>query len=246
MQYKIYPIHFGTSSVDRSQFEYRHPVGERIPSEFGCFAIKSDTETILFDSGIPQQDEIRRIGLHFGFMDDAPDIRECFLKAGVVPEEVSAIVLSHLHWDHSWNLDMFPNAKIYVQRKEMQHAIAPMPHERSAYTLSQGVEGCPGWLVGLNRMVPVDGDFELRPGLKMITTPGHTVGSQSLMVDTAEGLYALVSDLCLTDACWEECIVTGIFYDAQAWYDSYNKVRAYNPKVITTHSTRTYEKKVYG
>lgn len=246
MKYKIIPLFMGKTKVDRSAFEYRHPIGEMVEDAFGCFAVKSQDEIILFDSGLPSQEEIHRIGLTFGYMENAPDVEEVFRKAGIVPEEIKTIVLSHLHWDHAWNLELFPNARILVQREEMRHAISPNKHERSAYTLSQNCEGCPGWLRGLSRMEALDGDCELRPGLRVITTPGHTPGSQSLLVDTEEGLYALVSDFALTERNYTECVPIAIFTSVDDWYASHRKLKALGAKILPTHEVSVYSRESYG
>lgn len=244
--YKIYPIRLGATKVDRSLYEYRAAGGEKIDAAYGCFLIRGNGRNLLFDSGIPDQEEIHRCGFVFGYMDHPPYVITELETLGVSPEDIDTIILSHLHWDHSWNLGKFPNARIYVQKKEMQHAVAPNPHERAAYGLIQGVPGCPCWVNYLNRIVPVDGDFELTEGIRLITTPGHTPGSQSALVDTEDGQYALVSDFALTDRCYRECIVTGIFTSAEDWYYSYNKLRKIDPKVITTHDMSSYRKKCLG
>lgn len=246
MNYKIYPIWLGSTHVDRSLYEYRAPGGEKIEAAFGCFLIKGNGHTILFDSGIPSQEEIHRCGFTFGYMDHAPYVIDELEKMGEKPEEVDTIILSHLHWDHSWNLEKFPNAKIYVQKEELRHAVAPLPHERAAYGLKPEVENCPSWAAHISRMIPVDGDKDLYEGIRMITTPGHTTGSQSVVVDTADGQYALVSDFALTARCYDECVVTGIFSSADDWYYSYYKLRDIGAKVLCTHEPATYRQKCVG
>ena len=246
MTYKIYPIRLGTTSVDRSLYEYRYPAGERIEVAYGCFLIKGNGKIILFDSGLPDQEEIHRIGLTFGYMDNPPQIMDELAKMGVKPEDVDAIIVSHLHWDHSWNMDKFPRAELYVQKREMEHAISPLPHERTAYGLAVNEPGCPSWLRVVSRLKALEGDAELFPGIRAVTTPGHTPGSQSALVATEDGCYALVSDFALTDRCYREGVLTGIFTSADDWYASYKKLRAIGPKVLTTHSPSTYAMECYG
>lgn len=246
MNYKIFPIQLGATQVDRSLYEYRATGGERVDAVFGCFLIQGNHHNILFDSGMPNQEEVHRYGFEFGYIEDAPYVIEELKKLEVSPEDIDIIILSHLHWDHSWNLGKFPNARIYVQKKELQHAVAPNLHERSAYGLIQGIPGCPCWVSYMNRIVPVDGDENIMDGIRVITTPGHTPGSQSVLVETAEGQYALVSDFSLTERCYRDCILTGIFTSADDWYYSYYKLRKINPKVITTHDPSSYQRTCLG
>ena len=246
MNYKIFPIKLGTTKVDRSLYEYRYPVGEIIEMAFGCFLLQGNGKNILVDSGIPTQEEIRRIGFVFGYMDNAPYIMDELKKLGVDPEDVDTIILTHLHWDHSWNLSKFPAAQIYVQKRELSHAIVPNLHERPAYGLTQNVSGCPDWLGNIKRIIPLEGDCMVMDGIKVVTTPGHTPGSQSVLADTKDGQYVMVSDFALTERCFDECVLTGIFTSADDWYASYHKLRQINAKVLTTHGLSAYARKCYG
>jgi hypothetical protein len=76
----------GSTTVDRSLYEYRYPVGEQIEIAYGSFVIKSDEESILVDSGLPGQEEIHRIGLSFDYMNNPPLFAEEFEKIGVRPD----------------------------------------------------------------------------------------------------------------------------------------------------------------
>jgi len=245
MNYQIKPVFLGETTVDRSLYEYRYPVGESLRIAFGCFAVWAGDKIILVDSGIPVQDEIRRLELTFGYMDDPPSLGKQLKEMGINPEAVETIILTHLHWDHCWNLELFPNARIYVQRSELRHAIAPNPHEYAAYTLRKDTN-CPGWFRALDQLELLEGDMQIAPGIRAITTPGHTPGSQSVLVDTAAGLYAIVSDFALTKRCYDECVMTGIFTSADDWYASYRKLRVYDPIVLSTHELSTYDQAVYG
>lgn len=246
MNYKIYPVWLGETQVDRHLYEYRYPGNEKIKAAFGCFLVKGNGRIILVDSGLPTQEEIRRIGFVFGYMEYAPYVVDELERMGVEPKDVDTIILTHLHWDHSWNLEKFPNARIYVQKEEMRHAVTPNPHERAAYGLTQNAEGCPNWFGCIGRIESLEGDYELTEGIWLVTTPGHTPGSQSVLVNTAEGVYGLISDFALTDRCYKECVLTGIFTSADDWYASYRKLHTINPIALTTHDSVTYTKKCYG
>src|SRR2546425_2711618 len=86
---------------------------------------------------------------------------------------VDVVVNTHLHFDHCGGNHLFAGRPIYVQRRELDDA-------RSAddYTIREWVEA-PGV-----RYVPVDGEFELLPGLRLVPAPGHTRGMQVVVVDT--------------------------------------------------------------
>lgn len=104
---------------------------------------------------------------------------------GYDPADVDGVVLSHLDWDHCYNLDIFDaDTAIYVQRRELEYAIAPYPMHAERYEAkSLGRE--PPWLTV--DLTPVEGETELCAGVTAVPTPGHTVGHQSVVVEgTAE------------------------------------------------------------
>src|SRR5690606_30965331 len=118
-------------------------------------------------------------------------------KVGIKPEEITKIILTHLHWDHCYNLDLFVNAKIYIQRKEIIYAVAPVedsPDVRMFGVLPEC--GKPGWFDGWTQFVRVDGDVEIIPGINVYLTPGHSPGSQCVLVNTKEGKYLITGDFC--------------------------------------------------
>ena len=104
-----------------------------------------------------------KCGTNFPYINEL----EVLLKEAVVqatfatPLRHNSVAVSythlHLHWDHSYNLEHFPNARILVQRKELHYAVAPQKHERRPYSMLPGTQG-PHWWSGLLQMEAVDGD----------------------------------------------------------------------------------------
>ncbi|APD10339.1 MULTISPECIES: MBL fold metallo-hydrolase [Thermus] len=107
---------------------------------------------------------------------------------GVAPERVELLVLSHLHFDHAANLDLFPWAQVVVHRLELEHAeaVAQSPHRDPACLYAY----LP--LLQARRTKVVEGEGEaLMPGARLLHLPGHTPGLLGVWV---EGVGALVSD----------------------------------------------------
>jgi N-acyl homoserine lactone hydrolase len=86
---------------------------------------------------------------------------------------IDVVVNTHLHFDHCGGNHLFAGSPIYVQRRELDDA-----RTEEDYTIREWVDA-PG--VGY---VPVDGELELLPGLRLVPAPGHTPGSQVVVVDT--------------------------------------------------------------
>src|SRR2546426_231865 len=88
---------------------------------------------------------------------------------------IEIVVNTHLHFDPCGGNHLFAGKPIYVQRRELDDA-----RSEDDYTIREWVEA-PGV-----RYVPVDGELELLPGLRLVPAPGHTRGMQVVVVGTGE------------------------------------------------------------
>jgi N-acyl homoserine lactone hydrolase len=86
---------------------------------------------------------------------------------------IDLVVNTHLHFDHCGGNALFAGRPTYVQRRELEDA-----RSRDDYTIREWVDA-PGVTY-----VPVDGELELLPGVRLVPAPGHTPGSQVVVVDT--------------------------------------------------------------
>lgn len=246
MNYKIYPVYLGYNDVDIANAFWRRQDGTKYRLTCGAFVLQNESgDFLLVDSGIPTNAEIQDKGLPHRQMLDEKIYMDEIRTLGVDPLKVKTIILTHLHWDHAWNLHQFPNAKIYVQRREMEHAIAPLKHERNSYSLVPGNEGM-HWLGVLARIIPVEGAAEICEGIRVLPAPGHTPGSQSVMIDTKDGVYGIIGDFAISRKNYEECVPVGSIHSMLDWYETYEKLKKIDFIPLTPHDEEIYEQKVYG
>jgi N-acyl homoserine lactone hydrolase len=96
---------------------------------------------------------------------------------------IDIVVNTHLHFDHCGGNHLFAGKPIYVQRRELDDA-----RSRDDYTIREWVEA-PGV-----RYVPVEGELELLPGLRLLPAPGHTDGTQVVVVETGGRPIVIAGD----------------------------------------------------
>ena len=125
--------------------------------------------------------------------------KEYLALVDLTPEDIDVVILSHMHFDHAGNIDAFPNAKIYVQRKEYDGwswAMSLPP--KFAWITNALDEQDVDNLKKINnegRLVLVDEDeFEAEKGIKLHLAKGHTFGSQVVTIDTKNGVYVAAAD----------------------------------------------------
>lgn len=96
---------------------------------------------------------------------------------------IDMVVNTHLHVDHCGGNHLFAGTPIYVQRRELHDA-----RTQDDYTIREWVEA-PGV-----RYVPVEGELELLPGIRLLAAPGHTDGTQVVVVETGPRPVVIAGD----------------------------------------------------
>ena len=116
-------------------------------------------------------------------------------EAGLDPETVEDVVLSHAHYDHIGNLGLFPRARFTLAREEFEAAAQALkvgidpegPLERSDLESLMALERS-------GRVCLFDGRFEIAPGIELVTIGGHTPGQLAVVVRGSSGTLVLAAD----------------------------------------------------
>jgi N-acyl homoserine lactone hydrolase len=171
--------------------ELRLPEGEHWPAgkpfPIVAHAITHRDGVFLFDTGIGTgNQEVEEL-----FSPERYPLEGALAAHGIAMADVTAVANCHLHCDHSGQNGLFPERPIFVQRAEWA-----MVHEPD-YTIPDWVD-VPGLSYEL-----IEGEAEVAPGLRLIPTPGHAPGHQSLVVDTLEGTVVIAGQAVLSLAEWQ-------------------------------------------
>jgi N-acyl homoserine lactone hydrolase len=119
---------------------------------------------VLVDTGMTQ--------VHPLVADMDPRLTPLSLQDDVDLSTIDLVVNTHLHFDHCGGNHLFPRTPIYVQRQELEDV-----RTKDDYTIREWVDAPDV------HYVPVDGELELLPGLRLVPAPGHTAGSQVVVVE---------------------------------------------------------------
>jgi glyoxylase-like metal-dependent hydrolase (beta-lactamase superfamily II) len=190
-RYSIQAIRFANSPNDSvAEMVIGAPEDERVDSVYAIWLIRGGGRNILFDSGFHRARWFKEWTIEDYLSPDA-----AVRLAGVSPEEITDIVISHAHWDHLGGIDLFPKAAVWIQKDEFAYYTGPawQPGGDHDGIDPEDVQE----LVKLNtegRLRLVDGDdVELFPGIRAYTGGRHTYASQYIRV-AGSPVFVLASD----------------------------------------------------
>jgi glyoxylase-like metal-dependent hydrolase (beta-lactamase superfamily II) len=190
---------------------------------------------ILIDTGLGNCEEVSTMQHRYGVdfvctRTPEQDIRVGLARHGVKPEDVEIVVLTHLHFDHVGNTELFPNARFIIQRDEVPQALCPPPFGMFYY---------PDYAHKTMDILPrthlIDGDAVLEPGVRLLKVGGHTPGIMSVVIDTRVGRVCLASDVLYNYKNLELNWPMGSFWDLQDLMRGYDRLRAEADILVPNH-----------
>ncbi len=224
-KFVIHPLVVGINETDQGIMTYQKGYGKRIYLPIYVFYLEGGGQKIVVDTGMeefmipPKAEEETALKIM--------EFEEALATMNLKPEDVDIVIQTHLHNDHCENTYKCTNARVYVQRAELDFFKEPHPIDHRYYSD----------LLDESEVAILEGDAEIVPGVRVIQTPGHTVGGQSVVVETDMGT-AVITGFCCNGGNFPSvgpAVAPGVHIDAIEAYESAQRVKELADILIPIH-----------
>ncbi len=190
--HEVFAVAYATHARKRAEnYIFGDPHDEMTSITYYVWVIRSAHATYVCDTGFDEaaaKERGRKI-IH--------PVGEGLKALGVEPDKVDHVIVTHMHWDHAGNYDLFPRARYHVQDTEMAYATGRcMCHAMLRIPFSERDVHAMVSKVFADRVEFHDGVEQLAPGITAHKIGGHSKGLQCLRVKTRRG-YVVVSSDCI-------------------------------------------------
>ena len=218
---KLYVLDGGhLGPYEKSLFTFDIDIGKKIILQVWQAYINHPELKIIIDTGIdPKTDALPEFGR---IVKQSPSqrIEKQLAKIGVTPDEIDIVINTHLHYDHTAYNKLFKKATFIVQKREMRHAFVPEKFECSFYQPRDHFD-----VPNLNYEL-IEGDYELVEGIHILSTPGHTAGHQSVLVETKKpGPIIISGDAVYLEENLEKEVIPTIHYNPSQCLSSIKRIK---------------------
>lgn len=228
--YEIYAVRYAHHERRASEnFIGGDPHDGPMPLDYFIWGIKGAGGTYIVDTGFDAEMAKQRQREFLG--DPGANLK----KIGIDPAAVEDVIISHMHYDHSGNHALFPNARYHLQDLEMRFCTGRhMCHPTMRYPFDAEDVVAMVRKLFAGRVQFHDGDEELAPGLTLHRVGGHTMGLQVARVWTRRGWVVLASDASHLYANMEQGRPFPIVYNVGDMMEAFETLRrlASSPKHI--------------
>ncbi|MBW1863663.1 MAG: MBL fold metallo-hydrolase [Deltaproteobacteria bacterium] len=241
--YEVIPLPVLDATVPEVLFTYLQNFGTMLPIYCGSFFISGVKDhNIIIDSGPTKQDFVDK---GYACTEIKPMEKQLKDMTGRAPKDIDTVIYTQMHHDHNPLAKIYTNAKQIVQRTEWNMLHNPPACYRSLLN--------PEYMMGVQPTF-VHGDvINLFPGISLMYTPGHTLGTQSVVIDTKMGRVIFCGTCCEEKnfnppeevrQFWPEVLVPGLHIDCQQAYESLARIKSEADYIITPHDKMHFDRGV--
>jgi len=222
--YEVIAVRYGTLTARKSQLYHRYEAyGEadaEVEMAYYFWILRAGDATILVDTGFDPA-----VGARRGRTCLCPPL-DALSRLGVERESVSAVIVSHLHYDHIGNLDAFPHAELVVPRREFEFWTGPAAarFQFASHVEAPEIDGL-AEARSSGRVRFTDGVEEIFEGITARAVGGHSPGQQVTVVSALGGDVVLASDAVHFYEEFELDRPFGVIADLEQMYAAYDLLR---------------------
>jgi 4-pyridoxolactonase len=240
MATKVYLLDGGSLVIDQSHITWNIGAGNPVRFPVYSVLIEHSDGLFMFDSGYDLETVEEHLPFELPEQSEEQTIPAQLELCGFDPADVDAVINSHLHFDHCGGQRHLPDAMTWVHKEELRHALVPESFASLGYSdkVFHRPDSTYRWLEGE--------EVDFADGIRLLYTPGHTVGHYSLVIER-EGRRPMLfcADVTYTQESWEKELISGFHYDPTANFASLRKLkhlaRRLDPEVFFTHDMDAWE-----
>lgn len=190
--YEVYAVRYATiSDFPVAQLVKGAEPGRKLDIVMMVWLIKGNGRNVLVDSGFYREQFFKQWKIK-----DFVKPSEALAPLGVKPEDITDVIVTHMHWDHADGMDLFPKARVWLQKDEYQYYTGEAWQKKNTHGGIDPDDVLAAVKLNIDgRMGLVNGDAqEILPGITCYTGGKHTYQSQYVGVTTRDGTVILASD----------------------------------------------------
>lgn len=242
MNYTIRALRNGECVIAGHRAFYRGNPEERYRFMLFVWLIEGGDRPILVDAGLSHVEEMNTGAAHVLVQPIVQPPEQATLaqlaRHGYRPEDIGYVFITHLHFDHVDQLDLYTNAKIVVSARGLAAATAN-PGWAGSWAPRKTLEGLTNtWK---ERVIAVD-DTEVLPGVQVMWIGGHTPCSQAICVQTAQGEAVLTGDTISLLANIGKQIPLGIYHNLNECRAALKKLAQRGSIIIPSHDPGVFDR----
>ncbi|MGA1866048.1 MAG: N-acyl homoserine lactonase family protein [Thermoplasmatota archaeon] len=193
----------GTFQIDGGMLVYGVPryYGKCFRAKLKPMYVEAGDERILVDTGIGELSE--KLNSIYKVEKDL-DLPASLKRLSLSPEDISLVINTHLHFDHTGYNPLFTSARFISQEDEIRYSADPDRFQKGGYHQPN--------IKDLD-YAPVKGKKMVAPGVMVVPTPGHTPGHQSVIVELEDEVYVYTGDVSPLSVNHDKKYIVGVLYN---------------------------------
>ncbi len=193
-KWKIYSLYYGEIEVPKEVATVGLDVGLKFSWPYMGFLLDNGSQKFLVDTGVHERFIVEgKAWGGFPAKGGSQYVSDSLENIGVKPEDIEIVIYTHLHNDHSGASHLFNKSLHVFQGDEWKNLLDPLPAQKMRGDYDPETIT----ILKASNCLRVYGDVEIAPGIKFYKTPGHTLGSMVITVDTEGGTYVITGDTAL-------------------------------------------------